>query len=202
MFPLFGLSSRHTPRLRGSKVLLRAPERGDFREWAALRKSSRSFLEPWEPVWAADELELSAWRQRLRRYRQEAAAGSGFSFLVLTRGDERIAGGISIGNIRRGVAQSGQIGYWMGESYAGRGYMQEAVALVVEFAFRKLRLHRVEAACIPGNARSTRVLEKAGFQREGLLRSYLRINGVWQDHLLYALIADEHQPTRRRDGTV
>ena len=96
-----------------------------------------------------------------------------------------------MGNIRHGVAQTGHIGYWMGARFAGRGYMVEAARLVVDYAFTALRLHRIEAACIPGNERSIRVLEKAGFKREGLLRSYLRINGVWQDHHLYALIAGD-----------
>ena len=107
-------------------------------------------------------------------------------------------GGLSLTNIRRCVAQSAHVGYWLGERFAGRGLMLEALRLVIPFAFDTLRLHRLEAACIPKNTRSMRLLEKAGFQREGLLRSYLRINGVWQDHYLYALIAGEHQVYSRR----
>jgi ribosomal-protein-alanine N-acetyltransferase len=79
----------------------------------------------------------------------------------------------------------------MGERFAGRGLMVEALGLVIDHCFDTLRLHRLEAACIPSNNRSVRVLEKAGFRREGLLHSYLKINGVWQDHYLYALIADQ-----------
>src|SRR5690606_5715640 len=119
--------------------------------------------------------------------------GTGIAFLIFEKSTRDLAGGISIGNIRRGVAQSAQIGYWMGERFAGHGMMLEALGLVVPFAFDTLRLHRIEAACIPRNNRSSRLLEKAGFQREGLLRSYLRINGSWQDHYLYALIAEEHR---------
>ena len=107
-------------------------------------------------------------------------------------------GGIAIGNIRYGVAQSAQIGYWMGEPYAGKGFMQDAMDTLVSHAFGTMRLHRIEAACIPRNARSIRVLEKAGFTREGLLRSYLCINGTWQDHFIYALIADEHRDGSKR----
>lgn len=177
------------PALTGETVFLRPPVSGDYSEWSAVRRHSRAFLSPWEPKWTSDELERSAWRQRLRRYREEMAQGTGVPFLIFERDSGRLAGGITLGNIRHGVAQSGQIGYWMGVDHAGKGLMLEALQLVVGFGFETLRLHRIEAACIPDNARSIRVLEKAGFQREGLLRSYLRINGVWQDHYLYALVA-------------
>lgn len=183
--------SRQHPSLQGRTILLRPPVSRDYAEWAALRQASRAFLTPWEPRWTSDELEPRAWRMRLRRYREDIAQGTGVPFLIFQRETGHLAGGITLGNIRQGVAQSGQIGYWMGERYSGRGMMVEAVGLVVEFGFKTLRLHRIEAACIPDNTRSIHVLEKAGFQREGLLRSYLRINGVWQDHYLYALVSGE-----------
>jgi ribosomal-protein-alanine N-acetyltransferase len=180
-----------TPVLRGERITLRLPVGRDYAQWSALRRASRAFLEPWEPLWAVDELERSGWRFRLERNRTEFKTGSGMGFLIIDHVEDRILGGITMGNIRRGVAQTCQIGYWMGEAYAGRGYMSDALNLVIPFAFGELRLHRIEAACIPSNARSVRVLEKAGFTREGLARSYLRINGVWQDHFLYGLVCDD-----------
>lgn len=177
--------------LKGERVFLRLPVASDYREWADLRGRSRAFLEPWEPRWTPDELERTAWRDRLSRYREDYARGAAVSFFIFDNATERLMGGITLGNIRHGVAQSGHIGYWIGEPYAGKGYMLEALNLLVTFAFDTLRLHRIEAACIPSNTRSVRVLEKAGFQREGLLRSYLRINGIWQDHYLYARIAGD-----------
>lgn len=185
---------RDGPLLRGKRVLLRLPARGDYQEWAELRARSRHFLEPWEPRWAADELERPAWRQRLGRYRDDYAQGAAVPLFLFETDGGRLVGGITLGNIRQGVSQSGQIGYWVGEPFAGKGLMQEGLRLVIGHAFDALRLHRIEAACIPDNARSIRVLEKAGFRREGLLRSYLRINGVWQDHYLYALIATDPRP--------
>jgi len=182
---------RRYPALRDERVFLRMPETSDYREWAALRAASRQFLEPWEPRWAADELDWAAWRQRLARYREDAAQGSAAAFFIYEAATGSLVGGITIGNIRYGVAQSGQIGYWVGERHAGKGYMLASLRLVSRHAFDTLKLHRIEAACIPGNQRSIRVLEKAGFHREGLLRSYLRINGTWHDHFLYALIADD-----------
>ena len=182
---------RDEPALKGSRVSLRMPHTDDFREWAALRAESRDFLEPWEPRWMADELERPAWRLRIKRYREDFLNGLAVPFFIFDNQTRRLVGGVTIGNIRHGVSQSAHIGYWIGAKYAGRGFMVEAVQLLVPFAFETLRLHRIEAACIPDNARSIRVLEKAGFRREGLLRSYLRINGAWQDHYLYALIADD-----------
>jgi ribosomal-protein-alanine N-acetyltransferase len=192
---MFALSffRRDAPALKGSRVYLRVPETSDYNEWAALRGESRDFLEPWEPRWASDELQRSAWRQRLGRYREDYANGNATAFFIFENSTNRLVGGITLGNIRHGVAQTGQIGYWIGHRYAGKGLMLEALLLLSGFAFDTLRLHRIEAACIPGNKRSIRVLEKAGFQREGLLRSYLRINGSWQDHYLYALIVDDRR---------
>lgn len=193
--PLF---RRSPPAMAGRRVRLRAPETGDFAEWAALRKASRAFLEPWEPRWGAGEFDRSAWRERMRRYRSEHDRGTGYAFFVFETETGRLAGGISLGNIRHGVAKNANIGYWMGERFAGKGLMTEAIGLVAHFAFETLRLHRLEAACIPQNTRSIRVLEKAGFEREGLLRSYLKINGTWQDHLLYALIESDDRDNRSR----
>ena len=159
--------------------------------FTALRAASRAFLEPWEPRWAPDELGRAAWRQRLARYLEDHASGTALPFFIFENATGALIGGITLGNIRYGVAQTGQIGYWIGERYAGKGLMLDALELLIAHAFETLRLHRIEAACIPDNLRSLRLLEKAGFQREGLLRSYLRINGMWQDHYLYALVAGD-----------
>jgi ribosomal-protein-alanine N-acetyltransferase len=104
--------------------------------------------------------------------------------------DDMLVGGLTLANIRRGVAQAGSIGYWMGLPYVRRGYMSAAVRAVIPFAFATLRLHRLEAACIPTNAASIRLLENSGFVREGYAREFLCINGIWQDHLLYGRVRD------------
>jgi ribosomal-protein-alanine N-acetyltransferase len=190
---------RDQPALKGERVTLRMPVSGDYREWAKLRGESRAFLEPWEPRWAPDELEKPAWRYRLKRYREDFARGTAIAFFIFETKSGKLLGGLTLGNIRHGVARSGHIGYWIGEKYAGQGYMADALELLAQHAFDTMRLHRIEAACIPGNTRSIRVLEKAGFTREGLLRSYLKINGGWQDHYLYALIAGDRRDARARD---
>ena len=107
-------------------------------------------------------------------------------FCCSARSDNALVGGITLTNIRRGVAQAGSLGYWVGAPFARQGYMTRGVSALAPVRLRRLRLHRVEAACIPTNQPSIRLLERTGFQREGYAREYLCINGMWQDHLLYA----------------
>jgi ribosomal-protein-alanine N-acetyltransferase len=152
---------------------------------------SREHLTPWEPQWARDELARSAFRRRLRQYQRELRDDQSYAFFIFREADDTLVGGLTLGSIRRGVAQAASVGYWIGLPYTGRGYMTDALGTMVPFAFGTLGLHRLEAACLPHNAASSRVLEKIGFRREGLARHYLKINGVWQDHDLYALLQDD-----------
>ncbi|MCF3640142.1 GNAT family N-acetyltransferase [Rhizobium sp. TRM95111] len=169
--------------------LLRLPRYADYRQWYPLRSESRRFLEPWEPTWRGDELTEGAFRSRVNRNEQEYESGQAVPLLLFSRPEQVLLGGITIGYIRRGSAQCCMIGYWMGEPHAGKGHMLAALRLVIPHIFGPLQLHRIEAACIPDNVRSIRLLEKAGFQREGYLREYLKINGEWRDHVMYSLLA-------------
>jgi ribosomal-protein-alanine N-acetyltransferase len=186
-----GILAPPAVRLDGERVFLRPPMPRDWQEWAELRRSSRAFLEPWEPTWPADSLSRAAFLRRVRRAAQEWRDDDGYAFLVFAQDGERMVGGITLSNVRRGVAQMGTIGYWVGAADARKGYTGEAARLVVRHAFGKLGLHRVEAACLPVNAPSIGLLEKIGFRREGLARGYLRIAGRWQDHLLYAAVKED-----------
>jgi ribosomal-protein-alanine N-acetyltransferase len=173
------------PSVVGEGVSLRTPQATDHTEWAALREQSREFLTPWEPTWPADDLSRSAFRRRIRRYTEDLRTDQSYAFLIFRSADSRLVGGLTLANVRRGVAQAGSLGYWMGLPYVRQGYMTAAVRAVIPFAFGTLRLHRLEAACIPTNTASIRLLKNAGFVREGYAREYLCINGIWQDHLLY-----------------
>src|SRR5689334_23402977 len=177
--------------VRGRQVYLRQPAMGDYSAWAELRALSRQHLTVWEPLWTRDELSRSAFRRRLRQYQREMREDQGYAFLVFREGDATLVGGLTISNVRRGVAQSASVGYWMGLPHVRCGYMTDAVRAVVPFAFGTLGLHRLEAACLPHNTPSARVLEKAGFRREGTARRYLKTNDIWQDHDLYALLHDD-----------
>lgn len=184
------------PVLVGGKVMLRLPRGKDYAEWARLRGESRAFLEPWEPPWPADALDRGAFRRRVRRAVSDVRAGVGYSFLVLTGDDRVLIGGIALSDLRRGIAQSADVGYWIGAPFARQGYMTEALQLVVDFAFDELRLHRIAAACLPDNEASRGVLAKAGFREEGLARGYLNINGSFADHALFAILSTDIRPWR------
>jgi [ribosomal protein S5]-alanine N-acetyltransferase len=181
--------------IEGDGVMLRTPQMTDFEEWAALRETSREFLTPWEPTWPIDDLTRGAFRRRIKRYAEDLRSDQGYAFLIVRYTDGALVGGLTLANIRRGVAQAGSIGYWIGLPYIRQGYMSAAVRAVIPFAFESLRLHRLEAACIPTNTGSVRLLEKTGFVREGYAREYLCINGTWQDHLLYGRLNDDPKST-------
>ena len=190
----------------GRTVYLRSPTMNDYPAWSALRAESRAFLTPWEPIWSPDDLTRGSFKRRVRRYMKDAREDLGYAFLLFRAADHVLLGGLSLAYVRRGVAQACSLGYWMGEAFAGQGYMTEGVRTVLPFAFANLRLHRVEAACLPNNAASIRLLEKAGFRREGYARRYLCINGAWRDHLLFARLAEDAESSAERpdlsSGTV
>jgi len=188
---LFRSVEESLPSIAGRGVTLRVPQSNDYDEWARLREVSRTFLTPWEPTWPADDLTRSAFRRRLKRYGEDLRSDLAYAFLIFRAQDGAMVGGLTLANIRRGVAQAGAIGYWVGAPFARQNYMTAAMRALIPFCFGTLRLHRLEAACIPTNAASVALLEKTGFQREGYARAYLCINGIWQDHLLYARLKDD-----------
>ncbi len=190
---LFGLARTADPQpvVRGDGLYLRPAIAADYAAWARLREQSRAFLTPWEPTWLSDDLTRAAFRRRLRRQAEDIAADESFAFLIFDATSDELLGGLTLGGIRRGVAQAATLGYWMGTHHAGKGRMTRAVAAVVRFGFDSLRLHRIEAACIPDNAPSIALLERNGFQREGFARAYLKINDAWRDHILLALLEGE-----------
>jgi ribosomal-protein-alanine N-acetyltransferase len=183
--------SEPLPVIAGERVVMRAPQMADYAEWVQLREESRLFLTPWEPTWPDDDLTRAAYRRRLRRYADDQRTDQAYPFFVFRTQDNALVGGLTLANIRRGVAQAGSLGYWIGAPYARCGYMTAAVRALIPFTFGTLRLHRLEAACIPANKASIGLLEKTGFAREGYAREYLCINGTWQDHLLYARLKDD-----------
>ncbi|MDB5655150.1 MAG: family acetyltransferase [Tardiphaga sp.] len=176
---------------RGYGLQLRAPVMADFPQWADLREHSRGYLTPWEPIWPSDDLTRTGFRRRLRRYAEDAAADRAYPFLVFRESDGVLVGGVTLANVRRGIVQAGTVGYWVGQPYAHQGVMTAALRVLLPSLFGELNLHRIEAACIPTNTPSVRVLEKCGFTREGLARRYLCINGVWQDHLLFGMLHED-----------
>ncbi|MCU0831826.1 MAG: GNAT family N-acetyltransferase [Rhizobiaceae bacterium] len=188
---MLGLPWPRGPVLSGQGVMLRLPEKRDHAAWAALRAESEAELRPYEPRWSDTELTKAAFGARVKAAQRLAQDGVSFQFLVFDRRGEPLFGGVTLGQIRRGAAQSAQIGYWLGTRHHGAGHMSDAVVTVLRFAFHTLCLHRVEAACIAGNTKSIALLERCGFTHEGTARAYLEIDGHRRDHELYACLASD-----------
>ncbi|GJL99616.1 MAG: ribosomal-protein-alanine N-acetyltransferase [Methyloligella sp.] len=179
------------PIITTERLILRLPQQADFSDWSHLRGVSKDGLIPFEPKWAENELSRDSFRLRLRFYQREFRDSTGYPFFIFTKEGNNLLGGITLSNVRRGVTQSGSIGYWIGQPFQKNGYMTEAVKALGVYAFKELGLHRIDAASLPENLASIRVLEKCGFQKEGLAREYLCINGQWQDHLLFGWLIND-----------
>ena len=173
------------PSLKDGRALIRVPDMGDYEQWAALRAQSRDFLTPWEPIWPTSDLTRTAFRSRIRQYWRDIDEDVAYPYFIYDRSGETLVGALTLSNVRRGVAQTGTLGYWIGAPHARKGYMTSAVRLMCDFAFRHLGLHRV-----PHNTASIGLLRKCDFEHEGLARGYLKIAGEWRDHLLFARLSD------------
>ena len=182
------LLGRRKVRIETERLTLRPPAHGDFRDWTSLRRESEGFLTRWEPTWAPDHLSRKAFTNRVYWAQRSITNGSAMPLFLIRREDETLLGAITLDNIRRGPAQAGTLGYWIGESHARQGYMREAIEAMVHHAFHRLDLSRIEAACLPENAPSRGLLEKCGFKYEGVAQSYLQIGGRWRTHVLYSAL--------------
>ncbi|WP_420343836.1 GNAT family N-acetyltransferase [Paenirhodobacter sp.] len=190
------LGRRRKAVVETERMTLRLPQHGDFRDWSLLREESREFLAPWEPSWSSDHLTRKAFTNRVYWAQRAETAGTAVPFFMIRREDGRVLGAITLDNVRRGPAQAGTLGYWIGARHARQGYMREAIGAVVHYAFHQLDLSRIEAACLPENLASRGALEKSGFKYEGVAQAYLQINGRWRNHVLYSnLRADRRGKT-------
>jgi len=182
------LLGRRKVRIETERLTLRPPAHADFRDWSSLRRDSEAFLTRWEPTWANDHLSRKAFTNRVYWAQRSIGNGSALPLFLIRRDDNALLGAITLDNIRRGPAQAGTLGYWVGETHARQGFMREAIEAVVHHAFNRLDLSRIEAACLPENAPSRGLLETCGFKYEGVAQSYLQIGGRWRTHVLYAAL--------------
>ncbi|MDP2062990.1 MAG: GNAT family protein [Phaeovulum sp.] len=180
-------------RIETERLTLRLPLHSDFRDWLSLRAESRDFLVPWEPTWLPEHLTRKAFANRVYWAGRASAGGTALPLFLIRREDAAFVGAITLDNIRRGPAQGGTLGYWVGGKFARQGYMREAIQAVVHHAFSTLDLSRVEAACLPENLASRGCLEKCGFKYEGVAQSYLQINGRWRNHVLFAILRGDRR---------
>lgn len=186
---MFGAAHRH--RIETKRLVLRAPHKRDYENWAVLRQGNREHLERWEPRWSEHEFTPRSFRRRIKWYAEGAKTDTSYSFFVEKKENKALIGGVTLDAVRRGTTQRAVLGYWLARDETGNGYMTEVVEGVVDWAFKTQRLHRIEAASIPENLDSISVLQRTGFEREGYMQAYIRIDDRWQDHLLFARINPE-----------
>ena len=185
---MMALPALQDTMVKTERLVLRPPVRGDYGQWSRRRADSREHLEPWEPCWPADALSREDWTRRLRAWRAGWRNDRAYVFLAFEKAAERLVGGVSLTNVRRGPAQSASLGYWLLADCQDHGYMTEAVAAIVDWSFAVLALMRLEAGTLPENDRSRRVLERCGFAEEGFAPAYLEIAGRRRDHVLYGRV--------------
>jgi ribosomal-protein-alanine N-acetyltransferase len=179
--------------LFGRRVLLRPLQTSDFDAWREVRRRNSDWLTKWEPARLPGQPDVvedpDAFSVRCSARQRERQLGTGYGFGVFVDGD--FAGEVNISAVQRGPFQSGYIGYWIDEKQAGKGYIAEALVVLFRFVFEELGLHRVQIAIIPRNHPSRRVVEKLDLREEGVALRYLEINGVWEDHVRYAITTEE-----------
>lgn len=190
---MFARRTRAPVEIRTDRLLLRPPQTRDFEGWCELRRRSAGFLEPWEPAWSRDHLTNRAFRNRVLWADRAIRQGEAQPLFLIRLGDGQIVGGLTLSNIRRQPAQAATLGYWVGEPFARQGYMTEALGALRDHAWTTLDLSRLEAACLPDNLPSRRLLERCQFKYEGVAQAYLQINGRWRNHVLYAALRSDRR---------
>ena len=189
-------------RLEGRRIFLRPLDARDFPAWREVRRRNTDWLTRWEPRRIAGQPDVvesrDAFSARCSARSREWQLGTGYGFGVFTRDDEGFAGEVNLSSVQRGPFQNAYVGYWVDERHAGKGYTPEAVVVACRYAFEELGLHRLQIAIIPRNAASRRVVEKLEIRDEGTAVRYLEINGVWEDHVRYAITAEEWRERRKQ----
>jgi len=182
--------------LVGPRVTLRALDADDYTAWREVRTRCRDWLEPWEPLpepGSPDPVrDPAAFRARCAAWARQRHLDSAYPHGIFLA-DGQLVGEINLSGVQRGPFQAGHIGYWVDQDVAGRGIVPEALVVLLRFSFDDLHLHRIEIAIVPRNERSHRVVAKLGLRREGIAERYLQIRGVWEDHVMYAMTAEEWQ---------
>jgi ribosomal-protein-alanine N-acetyltransferase len=186
-------------RLEDPPTAIRPTALADVDEQLVLRRANREHTAPWDPSRDQSFFTVAGQRLELELDQRAWAAGSAFAFAVLAADEgDRLIGRVALANVVRGPWQNATLGYWVDRGAGRRGHATRAVRLALRYAFENLGLHRVQPAIIPRNAASLRVAEKVGFRREGRALRYLKINGVWEDHEIYALTVEDWDGLRAR----
>ncbi len=176
--------------LKHNNLVLRPLKYRDKFAWEKLRDNNDSWFKEWEATVPKEfNEEKLSYFQIVNKFRKEAKEQRSLPWVMQV--DGKLAGQITVANINFGSTRSAYIGYWIGEQFAGKGYTPLAVAMAIDYCFKKIRLHRIEIAIRPENQKSLRVVEKLGLRNEGIRPKFLHINGEWRDHVIYAINEEE-----------
>ena len=175
------------------RCYLRLPCLSDFQSWVTLRKDSEDFLAQWEPERDKNFYSLALFKSRIRWAKKNFKEKKVIHAFIFRQEDNLLIGAITVDNVRRGAAQAGSIGYWMGKPFVQNGYMFEVVKALIFYVFKKFEVSRLEAATLPENQPSRKLLEKMGFKYEGVAQSYLEISGRWRNHVMYSLLREDRR---------
>jgi ribosomal-protein-alanine N-acetyltransferase len=186
--------------LFGRRVVLRPLVPADFPSWREVRRRNVDWLTKWEPTRLQGQPDVvedpHAFAVRCSARERERQMGAGYGFGVFVEGE--FAGEVNLSSIQRGPFQNAYVGYWIDEAKAGNAYISESLVAVFRHSFDDLALHRLQISIIPRNSASHRVVAKLGIRDEGIAVRYLEINGTWEDHVRYAITAEEW--AERREG--
>ncbi len=186
-----------TTRLVTPRLVLRPPRTGDVTEIRRVLRANHEHLRPWNPAPppGEDPSSITEVSKTVLRQRRDWKHGASFVFMVaMKERPERLVGKIALSGVMRGAMYGAYLGYWMSGDQQGKGLCSEGITAVLDFAFGSAGLHRIQAAIMPRNDRSLRVIEKLAFRREGYAERYLQIAGKWEDHILFARTREEHVP--------
>jgi len=179
--------------IESERLVLRFPLRKDFENWVVLRKKNEVFLNKWEPKKTEYFYSLRSFKLRVKWCKESFKNQRTLSLFIFLRKEKKLIGGITLDNIRKGSSQSASLGYWLAYEHTRNGYMTEAMKLIIDYGFNVLKLSRLEAATLPENEASRKLLEKIGFKYEGVAQSYLQIYGKWRNHIIYSKLREDRK---------
>ncbi len=172
---------------------LRLPVLKDYTDWVNLRRESEDFLISWEPKRERNFYSIAAFKARVKWSNRSFRELSALPTFIFSIENDALLGALTLDNIKKGASRSASVGYWIGKPYARNGYMTEALNALKIKAFNKLNISRLEAATLPDNEASRKLLEKVGFKYEGVAQSYLQIDGRWRNHVMYSLLRNDRR---------
>ena len=190
---LINFFSKTKPIVLSERLILRLPVISDYEKWVVLRKKSEDFLNKWEPAKDTNYYSKNLFSKRVKWAKKKFDSKIVLHFFIFLRSNNQLVGGITLDNIRHGPFQSATLGYWLGEEFSKKGIMTEGLNSMIIYANKSIGVSRIEAATLPNNIASRRLLEKCKFKYEGVGQYYLQIKGKWQHHILYANISDSRK---------